>query len=148
MPLLIALPVFVYGPAEPRVFELLLDALGEPESVEVRLALKDWRSVAEVAEVAGAGVEGLALVSFKCKPGANGALELYRRYFEARAGAKVWSFRAKWQTGEYDAVFNGFRLRIVASELADDLLELLNLLGKRGVEVEVDLSEVQAVEES
>lgn len=109
----------MYGPARPRVFELLLEALGEPESVEVKIPVEDWRAVAEVAEVAERGVEERALVSFKCKLSADKALDLYRRYCEPGGGVRIWSFRAKWCAEGCKVLFNGFRLRMSASELAD-----------------------------
>lgn len=130
----IHMPLFVLKPAELKVLELLLKALGEP-TVELEISVGDKEKFAELFKPE---VADRFTANFECEVSAERALQLYEEYFrkytslspdkEGLGSRVITSFKARWHGKDYTVKFNGFELEISTDKLSEDMVKLLNSL--------------------
>ena len=143
------MPMFAIYPAEPEVLKQILDALGEPRDLEVRISIRDERlkELFKLEEVKWFTIQ------CTCRPKAERVLELYREYYEDYVNVSkgailqvnekprtISHFKAKWYVDGLSAEFDGFKLKICSRGDVSKAIEILQLFKNRAIDVEVDLS--------
>ena len=143
------MPMFVIYPAEPEVLKQILDALGEPRDLEVRISIRDERlkEIFKLEEVKWFTIQ------CTCRPKAERVLELYKEYYEGYVNVSkgailqinerprtISHFKAKWYVDGLSAEFDGFKLKIYSRGDVRKAIEILQLFKNRAIDVEVDLS--------
>ena len=143
------MPMFVVYPAKPEVLKRILDALGEPKDLEVRISIRDERlkELFKLEEVKWFTIQ------CTCRPKAERVLELYREYYEDYVNVSkgailqvnekprtISHFKAKWYVDGLSAEFDGFKLKICSQGNVSKAVEILQLFKEKTIDMEIDLS--------